>query len=294
MESGFSYFEASDLQSLERGEAIMRIGSSSNDFNVRTTILPEVTEDFSNTIISSVRSNYGTPKVEVEKLLISMLTSFQSIKKKEFKKPIEENSKELKEFEKISEPKIEEIKSEDVKVISKKIREQLIQDEDTSEEIRTHIYLQSIIKKLGQDRNYKATTEYLTKDGGRIDVVLEQNGLKIGIEISETNKPAYEVQNIKKCLRDGCIPVIVVSKNRNHLNTIKSLADKELSKKDKTLVQFIQPDEISKLLDGFAVLPQKHQEVIKGFRIVTEFDTNESSQTKNIKLRLAKILKKKK
>ena len=294
LESGFSYFEASDLQSLERGEAIMRIGSSSNDFNVRTTILPEVTEDFSNTIISSVRSNYGTPKVEVEKLLISMLTSFQSIKKKEFKKPIEENSKELKEFEKISEPKIEEIKSEDVKVISKKIREQLIQDEDTSEEIRTHIYLQSIIKKLGQDRNYKATTEYLTKDGGRIDVVLEQNGLKIGIEISETNKPAYEVQNIKKCLRDGCIPVIVVSKNRNHLNTIKSLADKELSKKDKTLVQFIQPDEISKLLDGFAVLPQKHQEVIKGFRIVTEFDTNESSQTKNIKLRLAKILKKKK
>jgi hypothetical protein len=298
LESGFSYFEASDLQSLERGEAIMRIGSSSNDFNIKTTMLPEVTEDFSDTIISSVRSNYGTPKVEVEKLLISMLPSFQSTKKKAFKKPIEENLKVVKELEKISEPKIEEtnveeIKKENVKVISKKVRDKLIQDESASLEIRAHTYLQSMIKKLGQDRNYKATTEYLTKDGGRIDVVLEQNGLKIGIEISETNKPAYEVQNIKKCLRDGCIPVIVVSKNRNHLNTIKSLADKELSKKDKTLVQFIQPDEISKLLDGFAVLPQKHQEVIKGFRIVTEFDTNESSQTKNIKSHLAKIFKKK-
>jgi hypothetical protein len=298
LESGFSYFEASDLQSLERGEAIMRIGSSSNDFNIKTTMLPEVTEDFSDTIISSVRSNYGTPKVEVEKLLISMLPSFQSTKKKAFKKPIEENLKVVKELEKISEPKIEEtnveeIKKENVKVISKKVRDKLIQDESASLEIRAHTYLQSMIKKLGQDRNYKATTEYLTKDGGRIDVVLEQNGLKIGIEISETNKPAYEVQNIKKCLRDGCIPVIVISKNRNHLNAIKSLADKELSKKDKTLVQFIQPDEISKLLDGFAVLPQKQQEVIKGFRIVTEFDTNESSQTKNIKSHLAKIFKKK-
>jgi DNA helicase HerA-like ATPase len=299
LESGFSYFEASDLQGLERGEAIMRIGSSSNDFNLKTAILPEITENFSDAIISSVRINYGTQKAEVEKLLISMLPSFQFPKKTTFKKPIEERPKVLKELRKIPEPKIEQnnvevFKKENVKVISKKVREQLIQDENTSEEIRTHIYLQSMIKKLGQDRNYKATTEYLTKDGGRIDVVLEQNGLKIGVEISETNKPTYEVQNIKKCLRDGCIPVIVISKNRNHLNAIKNLADKELSKKDRNLVQFIQPDEISNLLDGFAILPQKQQEVIKGFRIVTEFDNNESSQTKNIKSRLAKIFKRKK
>ena len=87
LESGFSYFEASDLQNLERGEAIMRIGSNSNDFNIKTNLLPEVVEDFSDIIISSVRANYGTPKAEVEKILISMLPSFKTIKKKEFKKP---------------------------------------------------------------------------------------------------------------------------------------------------------------------------------------------------------------
>src|SRR5690606_33549993 len=79
--------------------------------------------------------------------------------------------------------------------ISEKQRQQLVQQENESIETRAHTYLQSIIKKLGQDRNYKATKEYPTKDGGRIDMVLERDGLKIAFEISETNKPAYEVKN---------------------------------------------------------------------------------------------------
>jgi hypothetical protein len=151
-----------------------------------------------------------------------------------------------------------------------------------------------MIKKLGQDRNYKASIEYPTKDGGRIDIVLERDGIKIAFEISETNKPTYEVKNIKKCLKAGCIPVVMVSKNKNHLEAIKKLALKELSAKDITLVQFIQPDDMSSLLDGFAIQPQKQEEVVKGFRIVTEFEDEDTSKIKNIKSRLAKLFKKKK
>lgn len=294
LESGFSYFEQSDLQSLERGEAVMRIGSSANDFNIATNTLKEVTTDYSNDIIASVREKYGTPKLKVEELLVSMLPSLSPPKKKEIKKPIQEKLEIPKEEKSIPEPKENLVVKEEPNVISKKVRDKLIQDENTSLEIRTHTYLQSMIKKLGQDRNYISTIEYQTKDGGRIDIVLERDGFKIGFEISETNKPAYEVKNIKKCLKAGCIPVVMVSKNKNHLNAIKKLADNELSEKDKTFVQFIQPDEISKLLDGFAVHPQKQEEVIKGFRIVTEFENDESTQTKNIKSRLAKIFKKKK
>jgi hypothetical protein len=294
LESGFSYFEQSDLQSLERGEAIIRIGSSTNDFNIKTNILEEVTIDYSNDIIASVREKFGSPKSEVEELLISMLPSLLAPKKKESKKLIQEKSEIPKEKESIQEPKEKLIIHEESNVISKKVRDKLIENENASLEIRTHTYLQSMIKKLGQDRNYISTIEYQTKDGGRIDLVLERDSFKIGFEISETNKPAYEVKNIKKCLKAGCIPVVVVSKSRSHLNAIKKLADEELSKKDKDLVQFIQPDEISSLLDGFAIHPQKQEEVIKGFRIVTEFEDDENTQTKNIKSRLAKIFKKKK
>ena len=295
LESGFSYFEQSDLQSLDRGEAIMRIGSSTNDFNLTTKTLAKINIDYSDEIIDLIREKYAISKTKVEELLLAMLPIGNITLKKE--QNIKPENKEIKQKEKIITSKPKELKVKIIKeskVISDKEREQIIATENESIEVRTHTYLQSMIKKLGQDRNYKATTEYLTKEGGRIDVVLEQNGLKIGIEVSETNTPTYEVKNIKKCLKEGCIPVIMVSKNRNHLNAIQKLAEKELSNKDKTLVQFIQPNEISNLLDEFAVLPQKQQEIVKGFRVVTEFDNDDNTQIKNIKSRLAKIFKKKK
>ncbi|WP_299059220.1 DUF87 domain-containing protein [uncultured Polaribacter sp.] len=297
LESGFSYFEQSDLQSLERGEAVMRIGSSTNDFNLSTKKLSEVNTNYTDKIIDLVREKYATQKAEVEQLLLEMLPSPKEVTKNNKIIKTEDKKGTSKEIAITPKPKEKEVQEESIqetKEITETEREKIIAAENESIELRAHTYLQSMIKKLGQDRNYKATTEYLTKDGGRIDVVLEQNGLKIGFEISETNKPTYEVQNIKKCLKEGCIPVIMVSKNRNHLNVIQKLADKELSKKDRNLVQFIQPNEISKLLEEFAVLPQKQQEVIKGFRIVTEFENDDSTQIKNIKSRLAKIFKKKK
>ena len=289
-ESGFSYFEQSDLQSLERGEAIMRIGSSNNDFNISTNPLSEIILDNSEVIIFSVRKKYATPKSEVEALLISMLPV---VKEKATKKenPIVEQEVQS---EKMVEENNEEETQESPKTISNDTRDELIKKENESLEIRAHTYLQTMIKKLGQDRNYIATIEYPTNDGGRIDIVLERESMKIGFEISETNKPSYEVKNIKKCLKAGCIPVVMVSKSKNHLAAIEKLASSELTKKDITMVQFIQPDEISSLLDEFVMQPQKQEEVVKGFRIVTEFEEGENTQIKNIKSRLAKLFKKKK
>jgi DNA helicase HerA-like ATPase len=297
LEAGFSHFKQSDLQSLNRGEVIMRIGSSINDFNLTTKKLSDVSNDYSNKIIKSVREKYTTSKEVIEELLIAMLPYQNKAHQKDKISPPKNRVVIPKEKIIISEPKKKKCEEKLLKkptTISAHEREKIIAYENESTEIRTHTYLQSMIKKLGQDRNYKATTEYLTKDGGRIDVVLEQNGLKIGFEISETNTPAYEVQNIKKCLKAGCIPVIMISKNKNHLNAIQKLANAALSKKDRNLVKFLQPDEIPKLLDGFAVFPQNQEEVIKGFRIVTEFENDDSTQMKNIKSRLVKIFKKKK
>ncbi|MFV0572198.1 MAG: type IV secretory system conjugative DNA transfer family protein [Xanthomarina gelatinilytica] len=292
LESGFSYFEQSDLQSLGRGEAIMRIGSSTNDFNLNTYSLSENKTYTSEDIVANVRNTYATPRKEVEAYLIAMLPS-QNIKPKKVKKVVEQEDWKEKPIENkvITEETPQEPSNNS---ISEKQRELLVQQENESLETRAHTYLQSIIKKLGQDRNYKATKEHPTKDGGRIDMVLEQDGLKIAFEISETNKPAYEVKNIKKCLKAGCIPVVMVSKNKNHLKSIEKLANKELSEKDKALIQYLQPDDISNFLDDFVLQPTKNEEVIKGFRIITEYDDEENSKIANIKSRLAQVFKRKK
>jgi len=286
LESGFSYFEQNDLQNLNRGEAIVRVGASNNDFNIKTQPLSPKIYDLSDQILSNSRKNYATSKQEIEEYLYKML-SVETVKKENIPDVKKDDTKE----------QVSEINKKNTKekfTISEEEREKLIDEENKSSEIRAHNYLQLFIKKLGQDRNFISTIEYPTNDGGRIDIVLEREGLKIGFEISETNKPAYEVQNIKKCLKAGCIPVVMVSKTKHHLNKIQELAIQELSTNDITLVHFIQPDEISLLLDKFDTIPQKQEEIIKGFRIVTEFDSNNNNQTKDIKSRLARLFKGKK
>ncbi len=289
LESGFSYYEQSDLQNLGRGQAIMRIGSSNNDFNLHTRPLNNITHDYSEEIKTRVRSQYGTPKDEVEQLVISLLPKLP----RSNKKPVENTEIISEEYSK-EEVQDEKKSSSDNKTISEEEKAKLIENENESLEVRTHVYLQSMIKKLGQDRNFIATIESPTKDGGRIDIMLEQDELKIAFEISETNKAAYEVQNIKKCLKEGCLPVVVVSKSRNHLDKIKSLAEEDLSKKDIQLVRFIQPDEVASLLNELMVKPKKQEEMIKGFRVTTEYEHSRHEQNAKVKSQLAKLFKRKK
>ena len=75
---------------------------------------------------------------------------------------------------------------------------------------------------------------------------------------------------------------------------IQKLVDKELSDKDKALIQYLQPDEIPNFLDQFILEPSKKEEVVKGYRIVTEFDDEENTKIKNLKSRIARVFKRKK
>jgi hypothetical protein len=71
--SGFSYFDAEDLENLHTGEAIARIEQPNFDFSLNTIPLPEVDVYEANVtaklVIAKSRELYGTPKEEVEKSL---------------------------------------------------------------------------------------------------------------------------------------------------------------------------------------------------------------------------------
>lgn len=290
LESGFSYFESSDLQNLSRGEAIVRIDTARNDFNLKTSILKNHEEDNSEYIKTHTRTKYALPREEVENILISLLPSTfaKTSSKKEIPEAVPERLIEEKTELGDPEPDTSILK------ISEEKRNNLIASDNESREIRTHIYLQSTIKKLGQDRNFIATVEAPTDDGGRIDILLQRDELKIGFEISETNKPAYEVENIKKCLKAGCIPVVVVSKNKQHLNAIEKRANEILSDNDIKLVKFIQTDGVAPLLDMLMKPPTKNEEIIKGFRVTTEFEKVEDKKITDIKSKLKRLFKPKK
>lgn len=287
LESGFSYFEKEDLTNLEIGEAIVRVGKNSNDFNLKTSVLAnDINEDVKSFIIENTHKNYALNLLEVEKLLKEQLPSINPIAKK-------------KKSNKNIEPIIELVKSEDVElkptvqndsdVVSEEQKQKLIERNERSVRNREHTYLQTTIKKLGQQYGFLATIEKETSKGGRIDVVLERENLKIACEISVSNKPEYEVENIKKCLLDNYHLVLMISKNDNHLEKIKILAESSLSKKELKQVFFITPNQISEFLN-VSVEEKPKTEIVRGFRVTTEYENEKDTTSKTFRGIIARIL----
>src|SRR5258705_7240035 len=71
--SGFSYFDANDLQNLGTGEAVARIERADFDFNLRTILPPQVEREDAQQqkayLRYLTRRQYGRPREEVEKEL---------------------------------------------------------------------------------------------------------------------------------------------------------------------------------------------------------------------------------
>ncbi|MEN0653388.1 MULTISPECIES: type IV secretory system conjugative DNA transfer family protein [Hyphobacterium] len=67
---------------------------------------------------------------------------------------------------------------------------------------REHKRLQQTVRRIAQERGFKATIEYPVP-GGAIDVVLEQGAVSIAVEITVTTELAHERANIEKCIGAG-------------------------------------------------------------------------------------------
>jgi len=66
---------------------------------------------------------------------------------------------------------------------------------------RQHRYLQSLIKRVAEEKSYRAVIEEPTPDGGRIDVGLEQDRRRIACEVSVTSTDEQVFQILKSVSR---------------------------------------------------------------------------------------------
>lgn len=287
LESGFSYFEKEDLTNLEIGEAIVRVGKNSNDFNLKTYKLSdEIDESIKLYIIQKSREQYAKPSIEIKNILQDLLPNTEKKEVSPKKIPQKETISGDKELVKNIEYVVEVKNIGDVSELKK---QNLIKREEKSVQNREHTYLQTTIKKLGQQYGFLSTIEKETDSGGRIDVALEKDNMKIACEISVTNSIEYEVENIKKCLMDKFDIVLMISKNEQHLNKIKILAESLIPKKDLKQVFFIEPNQVSEFL-SISTEPEIKTEVIKGFRVTTEYENQDSGSFKTIRESIARIL----
>lgn len=268
LREGFAHFIAQDLQNLGLGEAIARVERSDDDFNLN--IFPPRTV------------NLETAKSRRKRIIELSHQGCQSGGTTSEDEPTEDVKVEAEAIHPESQisgagadertdrwpPERGELQ---VAVASAEPPGQSPPVEDKS--LSQHRYLQTLIKRLAEDRGFRAVIEEPTPDGlGRVDVALEQEGKKIACEVSVTTDEKQELRNIQKCLAAGYDKIIVCGPDRKKLERIKTCASTGLDKTDQEKILYLEPET---LIDWFDAQVAEHtgkQERVKGYRVKVNYE----------------------
>jgi hypothetical protein len=288
LEGGFSYFDSTDLQSLAVGQAVVRVGRKDHDFNLSFSMLPKVEESVAKTrkkaVIDHCRSTYAQHQSKVEEMLKEAL---YVEKRRPPSAPKEEVVEEVELPPTAPKPEKEEEKSTQPGVDIEAEAKQFIEKETEKEKQREHRFIQEFIKKIAEERNFKAVLEEPVNDNtGKVDVSLLRDDVRIACEVSVTNTPDYEVQNIQKCLSAEYLLVFMISNDPKHLDTIRRLAVKAIDKSFHSRLYFVSKEDFVKQLDLLLAQQSKPKEVrAKGYRVKLKYSTpsDPSGQKKALK-----------
>jgi len=284
-EDGFASFEASDLQNLGTGQAIVRIERPEYDFNLNTVEMKDIDEELkqttSDTIIALSRETYGTARKDVEQSLEYLRTD-QSIQ------VFEAPKRELPKVEKPQPPKIQEQEIlKVVEILDTTAKEQFV----AKKEVTEHRYTQTLIKKMAEARGYKATIEELTPDGkGRVDVSLERNGKKIACEIGVTTTKEWEVHNIEKCLAAGYETIVAVAKDVKSARSMRKKIEQSLNETLRKKVLLLETDGLFLYLDKEIAKEATTEKRVKGYRVKVEYEAVSEKEMQTKRDGLAEVI----
>jgi len=156
---------------------------------------------------------------------------------------------------------------------------------------REHKYLQNLIKRLAEDRGYKATIEQPVLDGtGSIDVALEKGERRIACEISVTTSADHEIGNIQKCLASGYETVLVVSSDPKTLRAVRAAVEKQLEPSTLDRIQFLPSEDFSGYLDELSADDAGHEETVRGYKVRTRFKSVSEAEAKARKQAISQVL----
>jgi len=273
---GFSFFDAKALQNLGVGEAIARVERADYDFNLSVNQVPAVTKEIARARIGVItdlsRRKFGKPKSEVElELQLKKLSTHVPSAHVEAVPPDSAIS-----IANIGD-KDKVVKSSPAKPNAvSPVREEAPSIPDTAQfqpqgydqRTQQHRYLQSLVKRIGENKGFRVTIEKEVFGGvGKIDVTLEDEARKIACEISVTNEPDYEVQNVQKCISAGYSPVIMISADPRHLGKIRQKVQDNLSADHLLIIKFFTPEEFYSWLEDLESIKIEDDKKVKGFKV---------------------------
>ncbi|MBA4850467.1 type IV secretory system conjugative DNA transfer family protein [Emticicia sp. BO119] len=270
---GFFHFTFTDFQNLGKGEAIVRLEQPQYDCSLDTFLLPHISDEEKLAAIEYVQNHsrnlYGTKRIEIENLTTIEKTIISPLPKK---------------------PQEPEIHLKEQFVSPLKIQESPQRQENVSNSV--HRYLQSLVKKMAEQRGYIATIEAQLADGsGQIDVLLTKDKKTIAIEICNTTNPEWEMHNILKCMQAQYDMVISLSGDAKQLEKIKKKCESEVPDFSKYNIYFFTPDALFVYLDeSVAATHQPQDNIIKGYRVNVSYGSSEQNDVQRKRNSVAQVV----
>jgi hypothetical protein len=179
-------------------------------------------------------------------------------------------------------------------VIEEKVEiKETLKESPVSEEKGTtqHKYLQNLIKRMAEEKGYRAVIEQPTPDGlGRVDVGLERNGKTIACEFSVTTNSEHELSNIEKCLKAGYDKVIMCSSEKRSLEKIRTLVMEKLADSGIEKVMFFEPEELLFYLESEAAREISAEQRVKGYKVNVQYEPESRSDKSAKRDTVAQIL----
>ena len=246
--TGFWFFEARDLLALERGQAIIRLGSAERDCNLETAPPAQVDHDVAATRMdearASSREKFGAsveaspPPTVTEEEAETEVTEVGSV------------------YSGAAEPSISKA-ADFLPVIMPKGR---LEQRPGNQH---HKYLTHLVARLGQERGFLAVLEEAV-GSGRVDVALRRDGVSIACEISVSTEVTHELGNAKKCLAGRFQHVILVTPDDGKRKRLAvALGQDEALKR----VQVCSPEELALFLDSLSQPDQPDERIVRGYKV---------------------------
>lgn len=233
LESGFSFFEAADLQNLGTGDAIARIERPNFDFNIRTSRVSSLDRAIAvsrrDAVLTASRAQYATSRADVETELRARWDEREG-------------------------NDVQDDKTADERVVrrSKSPSPTASVEEDTTAPLpgrggHQHKYLQQLVRHFAEERGFQVASEKSVLGGhGHIDVTMSKDGLSVACEICVTTRPDHEVGNLTKCLAAGFDYAVLVSTDTRLLDAARRLLAEPYDER----VRFFLPHELPTFLDA--------------------------------------------
>ena len=259
---GFAFFEASDLSSQARGEAVVRMGGATNDFNLKTHQLAPIDADGGEArrraVVAATRERYAVPRAELATPLVSICTpSEERDQASDPKAAVEDTAPPSFIHEPPTRPTTK------TPAVARSRTANLMPQPQQGRGGELHKYVQHLIKRLAEERGFRAVIEG-TAGEGQADVVLHRESLIVGCEISVTTDATHELGNIRKCLAAGFNRVLFISSEKRQRDKIAAMLRVDIPSAP---IDVIGPEDIVTALDAFGSAPRISESVVRGYKV---------------------------